>query len=183
MPQHSRFQGYDQVILNPSPAESIPSAIRGFSLPADYISFLSEHNGAHLIADRSELQLDEVHVILFSLEEVASCSRCRDSFGGYLGSELTMSGEFQNTAPGIRTTANETPIHQAQTLFERFHLDHLIIGYVWSWWEEPIRYINLIGIGHDGLFFLAGDMSIEHGTPYYWQGNSFQELIRQAKDI
>ena len=62
------FYGYSAVSLRSACQQEIPSSIRGFSLPREYIVFLSNHDGASLIYDMSVPDLDDVrHVELFSL--------------------------------------------------------------------------------------------------------------------
>ena len=168
----------------PAPCpRDIPASIRGFPLPPDYRELMARQDGAHLVFDRSALDLDEVHIVLFSLQDIIDGSCYRDSFGGYLGSELTMREDFQNVPLGIRTTANDTPYDLAPKLFQQFYRDYLVIGYVWAYWEEPIRYIQLLGVDKDGAYIIARDWGIEWGSPVGWRGASLRALLEEARSI
>lgn len=184
------FQGYDTVSLMPPCRQAVPLSIRGFSLPRDYTEFISKHDGAHLVVDMSVPDCDIVrHIELFSLSDLVEGTRYRDRFGGFLGSELTMREDFQNTWLGVRTTANGTSYDEAAKLFERFYRDYLIIGYVWEYWDEPIRWISLLGIDRGGAFIISDDDHIEHGlsdawsgaSPVAWRGASLQDLLELAR--
>lgn len=185
------FCGYSAVSLRPACRQAIPSSIRGFSLPREYIVFLSNHDGGSLIYDMSLPDLDDVrHVELFSLGEVLEGTYERDSFGRYLGSELTMREDFQNTRLGVRTTANNTPYDEAIELFKQFYQNYLVIGYAWVYWDEPIRRISLLGIDRNGTFIISDDEHIEYGlheawrgmSPVVWRGASFKDLLEQARN-
>ena len=191
MEEEYLYKRFDRVSLRPPCPLEIPSSIRGFLLPQEYTDFISNHDGAHLMIDRSVPDLDEVHhVALFSLREIMEGTCYRDPFGGYLGSELTMHADFQNTWPGVRTTANDTPCGEAQKLFERFYQEYLVIGYAWVYWDDPIRRISLLGIDKEGFFVLSDDKHIEHGLsdawtgtpPGAWRGASLRDLLECAWD-
>ena len=156
--------------------------IRCFPLPEDYRDFLRRHNGAHLIHELTDLKpLDETnHVVLFSLEEVMSGEAYKDAHGHDLGSELDTYFE------------NEHSYYEAPQMYRTFYRDHLIIGYVWSYYEEPIRYIELLGIDHTGHYFKATTADIEyHSTAeritripphdYDWQGKELAKLLEEAR--
>lgn len=193
MDQEGLFYGYSQIICSSPCSEAVPSEIRGFPLPEDYRDFITKYNGAHLIHDRSCMNLDETHVVLFPLEEIISGEPYTDPYGGYLGSELSMRDDFQDTRSGLRTTAEDTPCDEAPKLYQFFYNDHLMIGYAWSYWEEPIRYIELLGIDRDSRYFIANDTHIEHFSPfarfwrpkpyaYCWKGIGLKELLEEARN-
>lgn len=177
------FSIYSTVEFRPPCRQEVPLAIRGFSLPRDYSEFISEHDGASLVFDAGVPGLDDVrHIELFSLREITDGTCRQDPFGGYLGSELTMREDFQNTWLSVRTTANGTPYSEAPELFGRFYRDCLVIGYVWVYWDEPIRRISLLGIDKSGRFIISDDEHIEHGLPAAWRGTTLQDLLEHAPD-
>ena len=194
MDHENLFYGYDQIICSSPCNRIVPSEIRGIPIPLDYRNFITRYNGAHLIYDRASIDLDEVHVVLFSLEEIISGESYTDPYGRYLGSELSMREDFQNTRLEIRTTAEDTPYDEAPKLYQSFYNDHLIIGYAWSYWEDPIRYIALLGVDRDGQYFIVDDTHIEHFSPfsrfwgpkpyaYCWQGKDLLKLLNEARSI
>ena len=75
MDHENLFYGYDQIICSSPCNRIVPSEIRGIPIPLDYRNFITRYNGAHLIYDRASIDLDEVHVVLFSLEEIISGER------------------------------------------------------------------------------------------------------------
>ncbi len=201
MDQESLFSGYDQITCSPPCGRAVPSEIRGFQIPWDYRDFLTRHNGAHLIYEFSSHQDLNItcHVVLFSLEEILNKAPYTDPFGGYLGSELSLFNVYQNTSAGKRTTPYDTPCHDVPGLYEAFYRDHLVIGYVWQFWEEsndqdhPIRAISLLGIDQDGHYFITNDEHIESHSlsagsheektyGYCWQGNEFLKLLEEAQN-
>ena len=181
--EESLRQHFESVALGPPGRRDIPPTIRGVPLPQDYIRFLADHDGGHLVKDRSALDLDEVHIELFPLGAIEDGSRYRDDFGGYLGSELSMRERFQNPGMGVRTTANDIPCDEAEKRYQQFYRDHLVIGFVWTQWEEPIRWIALLAVDRDGAFFLADDWDIEHGTRAAWRGKTLQALLEKAAEV
>ncbi len=177
------FPPNGNVILMPPCSQTVPSSIRGFPLPQEYAGFISDHDGAHVVYDRSDLELDELHIVLFPLSDILDGGCYRDSFGGYLGSELTMRDDFQNVHLGVRATANETPYDEARKLYQKFYQDYLVFGYVWSYWDEPIRWISLFGIDRDGTYIMSDDYGIEHGFPVAWRGTSLRKLFEEARNV
>ena len=183
MKYDSLFAGFSEITLMPPCGDKVPDAIRGIRLPREYAEFLAEHDGARLVYDRSSLELDPMYVELFSVSDMLTGARYRDSFGGYLGSELTMREDFQNPHVGMRTTANGTPYDDAPELFKRFYDDHLVIGCAWSPWDDDVRYIAPLAISRDGAYILAYDDHIERGAPEAWRGASLRELLEQAREL
>ena len=82
----------------------------------------------------------------------------------------------------VRTTANDTPCSDAPALFEQFYRDNLIIGYAWVYWDEPTRWIALLGIDKTGRFIISDDKHIEYRLSVAWSGASLQGLLEHARD-
>lgn len=174
---------YTTVTFRPACRQEVPLSIRGFSLPSEYIEFISQHDGASLVFDASVPDLDDMrHIELFSLREIIDGTSYQDPYGCWLGSELTMREDFPNTRLGVRTTANGTPYSDAPALFEQFYRDNLIIGYAWVYWDEPTRWIALLGIDKTGRFIISDDKHIEYRLPVAWSGASLQGLLEHARD-
>ncbi len=177
------FPKNGDVKLMPPCSQTVPSSIRGFPLPKEYAEFISNHDGAHVVYDRSDLDLDELHFVLFSLNDILDGGCYQDSCAGYLGSELSMRDDFQDVHLNVRATANGTPYDEAQKLYQKFYQNYLVFGYTWSYWDKPIRWISLFGIDRDGTYIMSDDYGIEHGFPVAWRGTSLRKLFEEARNV
>lgn len=72
---------YTTVTFRPACRQEVPLSIRGFSLPSEYIEFISQHDGASLVFDASVPDLDDMrHIELFSLREIIDGTSYQDPY-------------------------------------------------------------------------------------------------------
>lgn len=144
--------------LNPPYEGEKIDEIRGITLPRDYINFMRLHNGGTFSNPNDE---DDIKLVLFSLEEIREGHCYKLENGIWLGSEKSWHSEYQNTDTNTMTDFYGIDCSDAQSLYEAFYDDHIVIGFYASGTDESAPYIDLLAIDRESNFRCICDGDIE----------------------
>lgn len=132
--------------------------IRGIALPREYMAFLRLHNGGTFSNPNDD---DAIKLVLFSLEEILKGDCYKLENGIWLGSEKSWRSEYQNSDTNTVTDCHGIDCVEAQSLYEAFYDDHIVIGFYESGDDESDPYVNLLAIDREGNYRSICDGDIE----------------------
>lgn len=130
--------------------------VRGIALPEDYLMFMRVHNGGKMTRMDGG---DEFVLTLFLVEDVLSGERYMQN-GFWLGSERSVSQEYQNISTQTVTTLGGVHPDDAPALYKVFFDNHVVIG-CQTWQSGRHTCYDLIAIDHAGYYRVLEDGAAE----------------------